>query len=358
MPRVWRDVFGWAALVAAGLALAALVATPPFTGQHRVRVDLASLLAPAVAAAVLFAVRRNLPERLGWGWLLVAGSGAAFSWAAGLALVGGRHDLAGRLGGAVLGSLAVPLVALAVRSLCRELAARRLVPVLALAPYALLVPGTRDAATLALGATALACGVVGSERGRPPWWALLAGLALGTAALLVPGAAWLGGSLIVTYFIRRRPILNLLSGVGVLVPIGLSRLAGPGWLARLPEVPAGVPVGVPPQRSWLVWVLLDVLLVLLACGPVLITGARKVRRTPGWPLLVGAALAVGFAVGAGLSRGEIERSFLPFFPWLLVPAVAPEPGTDPAGVSRTPLLPLGVGAAAAVLMAATLRSAG
>ena len=69
---------------------------------------------------------------------------------------------------------------------------------------------------------------------------------------------------------------------------------------------------------------------------------------------MGAAAGVAWAILAGLARGEAERSWLPFFPWLLVAAVAPEHrGAPPA---RTPLLLVGAGALTAVVLQAVLRS--
>ncbi|HEY9391228.1 MAG TPA: hypothetical protein VIR27_15860, partial [Mycobacteriales bacterium] len=89
--------------------------------------------------------------------------------------------------------------------------------------------------------------------------------------------------------------------------------------------------------------------------PTIAASARKIRRTPAWPFLVGAALGVGFAVVAGLARGEAERSWLPFFPWLLVAAVAPErAGGTP---TRTPVGLVALGAAGAVVLQAVLRTA-
>jgi hypothetical protein len=85
---------------------------------------------------------------------------------------------------------------------------------------------------------------------------------------------------------------------------------------------------------------------------------QRVRLTPGWPFLVGAGLAVVFAIVSGLSRGEVERSWLPFFPWLLVPAVAPprRPAKDESVAGPTPTLLVAGGAAAAVVLEAVLRT--
>jgi hypothetical protein len=423
-----RDLAVWAALVVLGLALTAVmvaadapvgVAGAPFTGYYRLHFAATSLLAPAVAGAVLVGVFRGVHRTLRWRGLLSVGFLAAFGWAVALALVDGgaglgrsadlpggyRQDLP-RVGsdpltflrhyvsaaphlsidsrqhppGAVLllwllgrfgvhrpillgllitaiGCLSVPLVAVAVRSLCSEAAARSLTPVLVLAPYAIWLAVSLDAVPLTLCAAALAAGVVGSEPRRSPWWAAAAGLLLGGGALFSYSAAWLGASILVVYFVRRRPLLNVVSGVTSLVPLALAQLAGFVWLDGLTAAQADFSIRVGPHRSWFLWIFLDLLLVLIAAGPAVVAAARKARRTPGWPFAVGAVLAVAFAIGSGLSRGEVERSFLPFFPWLLVAAVAPEPGTDRTGAATAPLLLIGAGAASAILLEAVLRTA-
>ncbi len=389
----------------------------PFTGHYRLRLTAGSLLAPLVAVAVLAAVRRGAHERLPWARLLALGWLAATAWAVSLALVDGgaglarplapalhdlrlvgdhpagflRHFVAdaarqraqtreqppgsllfvwalGRAGihGAVLtgvvvtaiGCLAVPLAAVAVRSLCHEPAARRLVPVLVLAPYAVWVAVSLDAVALAVAAGALACGVIGSERGRSLWWALGCGALLGAASLLSYGAAWLACSVIVVYFVRRRAALNVVTGAATLLPLWLAWLAGFTWSDGVASAHRAFTASTP-GRSGLVWAGLDLLVVVIAAGPAIAPAARKVTNTPGWPFLVGAVLAVGFSVASGLSRGEVERSFLPFLPWLLVPAVAPERRPDRPGsaaAAPTPVLLTALAAATAILVEAVLVS--
>jgi hypothetical protein len=76
--------------------------------------------------------------------------------------------------------------------------------------------------------------------------------------------------------------------------------------------------------------------------------------TPGWPFLVGAVGGIGFAIVVGLTRGGAESGWLPFFPWLLVAAVAPaRPGGEPPAA---PLWLAGAGAATAVVIEAVLAS--
>jgi len=429
----WRDAAGWLVLVAVGLGLTALAvalharigtAGAPFTGRYRLKIAPGTLLAPAVAVAVLAGVRARVHEQLAWGWLLLTGYLAALAWAVGLALVDGGNGLAAPVADpqeylqdlsavaghpvrflrgfvaasghytvatrqhppapvlllaglrhigvvrpagiglaiTLFGCLTVPLVAVGVRSLCGEPAGRRIVPVLALAPYAVWVAVSMDAVTTAICAAAVTCGVLASEARRSPWWAVACGLLLGTGSLFSYAVAWLGVSVIVCYFVRRRPLLNVFTGLSALVPLALARAAGFVWPDGLTAAQADFSLRVEPNRSWAVWVLLDVLLLVLACGPAAVAAARKVRRTPGWPFLVGAGLAVIFALASGLSRGEVERSWLPFFPWLLVPAVAPErrPGAGRAqgeDSAATPLFLVAIGALSAVVTEAALRAA-
>ncbi len=77
-----------------------------------------------------------------------------------------------------------------------------------------------DAIVLLLAAGFVTLGVVGSEPGRSPLWALASGLVLGCDAMLNYAVAWLGVSVVAVYFVRRRPLLNVFTGVGALVPAG------------------------------------------------------------------------------------------------------------------------------------------
>lgn len=404
------------ALLAREAGLRVGVPGAPFTGEYRVKVEVGTVLAPGVAVAVLAATRAGLFERLGWRRLLLLSWLATLAWALALAVVDGGNGLAfpianpdeylrdvpavgddparfvhdfvreapsysvatrthppaptlllwllGKLGvtrpsliGVVvtaLGCLHVPAVAVAVRSLCGEVATRRLLPVLVLAPYAVWVAVSMDGVTAALTALFVALGVVASEPGRTPRWAISSGVVLGIAALFSYAVGWLAAIPLVVCFIRRRATTIAFIGTGALVPLALARLMGFDWPAGLTVAQADWSVRVGPHRSWLLWAVLDLIVLVIACGPHVVTAARWVRRTPGWPFLVGAGIGVGFAIGSGLARGEVERSWLPFFPWLLVPVT----GTDDDGEPACPsLLLLALGAGAAVVLESVLRSA-
>ncbi|MDQ1679482.1 MAG: methylthioxylose transferase, partial [Frankiaceae bacterium] len=222
-----------------------------------------------------------------------------------------------------LGSLALPCVLVAVRSLCHEPAARRLAPVLSIAPFAVWTAGSVDALVLALTAAAIACGVIGSEPRRSAAWAAGAGFLLGLATLVSYVAWGLAAAVVITYFVRRRPLPNLVTGIAFLVPLFAAQLAGFIWSRGFGSARSQLHAATA-ARPGVIWLVLDVVAVVAVAGPTLVASARKIRRTPGWPFLVGASIGLAFAVATGLSRGDGERALLPFLPWLLVAAVAPE----------------------------------
>jgi hypothetical protein len=392
----------------------------PFDGTYRFTVGPRSALAPLVAAAALLATARGWVERLPWRVLLLAAYAVAAAWALALAVVDGTEGLSAPLTGpeeyladvprvgdhpaafvrdfmsmagtltpataghpplpvlllwllgragvtsptalgvllTLLGALAVPLVLVAVRSLAGEPAARRLGPLLALAPYAVWVAVSMDGVTAALGAAVVAAGAVGSEHGRRWWsgvgWAAAAGLLLGGAALFSYAVAWLAVTVMCVYFVRRRPLLNVVSAAFTLLPILLAHAAGFGWTDGLTAARHDVAGRLGPTRSAVLWGFLGLAALVVACGPALVASARKLRMTPGWPFLVGAVGGIAFAVLAGLTRGEAERTWLPFFPWLLVAAVAPaRRGGD---LPSAPVWLAGAGALTGVVLQAVLAS--
>jgi methylthioxylose transferase len=392
----------------------------PFLGSYRLRIGPASLLAPAIASAVLAAAAFGWLDRLPWPVVPIAGFGAAFAWALALALVDGTAGLSrsllsedeyatdiadvgtdplgylrrftsatsvhssatrGHPPGPVLllwglrhigmtsplatgvlitalGALTVALVLAAVRGVCGETPARRYAPALALAPYAVWSAVSLDAVVALLGAALVLAGVRASAAERPGLrrgaWSLLAGLLVGVAALFSYAAPWLGLSVVLLYFARRRPFLNVATGFGALVPLLAVQLLGFRWVDGLMSAHDDHLSRIDPNRSALWWGVLSVVVLLLATGPASVAGAARVRNTPGWPFLVGAAVAVTFTIVAGFARGGAEHAWLPFFPWLTVAAVAPLRQAGPP--VPTPLLLAGVGAAAAIVIEAVLVS--
>ena len=395
----------------------------PFLGEYRLQLRVGTVLAPAVATTVLLAVRAGVHRSWRWRPLLVASWVAAFAWTAGLALVEGGNGFArpvavsasalladvdafaadpggfleradeadaglsdeGRarppgqvvllwvltrfglerassLGVALtaLGCLAVPLVAVAVRSLCGEAAGRALLPALVLGPWAVWVAVSVDAVVGALTAGVVALACLAAEQRDVRYasgsLAVASGLLLGVAAQTSYSAPWLGLAAVLVFFVRRRPALLVLTGLAALVPLFVLQALGFVWPDGLAVASEDFATRVEPTRSYAAWAPVAVLVLLIAAGPVLVASARAARRTPGWPFLVAALAATGFALFAGFARGEVERTWLPYFPWLLVAAVAPPRRGAAAATEVSPLL-VGLGAASAVVLQAVLRTA-
>ncbi|MEV4137679.1 hypothetical protein AB0J72_36595 [Dactylosporangium sp. NPDC049742] len=423
--RERRDALRWVAFGLLGLAVAALAvqldarlgtASAPFLGRYKIRVGPGSVLAPLVAAAVLWSASQGALERRSWRKIQLFGYFAGLTWAIALALVDGWSGLTKALGSpeeylgdvrrvgddplaylrhftadapahsvasrghppgpvlflwladrigvdnhvvlgfliTALSALTIPLVLSAVRDSVGEAAARRYLPVLVLAPYAIWVAVSLDGLVATLGAAAIVCGLRASRTKvrKKAVWALAAGLLVGVAALFSYSAPWLGLSIVCVYFARRRAFLNIVTGIGALVPVLGAQLLGFGWADGLVAAETDYASRVAPYRSVLWWSAISVVVLLLATGPAIVASARKLRNTAAWPFLVGAGAAVVFSIAAGLARGGVEHAWLPFFPWLTVAAVAPE---KPAGeLSPTPLLLTAVGAALAVVIEAAL----
>nr|MDT0667398.1 hypothetical protein [Micromonospora sp. DSM 115978] len=141
--------------------------------------------------------------------------------------------------------------------------------VLVLAPWAAWAASSSEAVTAALAAAAVAVGVVGSEPGRRPWWALASGLLLGLTGLFGFPAPWLGTAVAATYFVRRRPLLNAITGLGALVPLFAVSAVGFSWPESLGAYRTAGLVG-STWQSWVAWSVLDLVVVVVATGPVLV----------------------------------------------------------------------------------------
>jgi hypothetical protein len=257
-----------------------------------------------------------------------------------------------------VGALLTPIVLAAVRGVCGEDAGRAYAPVLILAPYAVWVAVSVDVFSAVLAALAVLFGVHASAPGRTGpragAWALICGITLGVAAMFSYAAPWLGLSAVCLYFARRRPFLNVATGLGALLSVYAAQASGFSWIDGLLMSRNDFAVRVEPYRSAVAWSVVSVLVLVLAAGPALVRSAWRVRNTPGWPFLVGAGAAVAFYLAAGLARGGAEAAWLPFFPWLTVAAVAPPVQGDDAPPTPVPLV--AVGALTAIVIEAVLAA--
>jgi hypothetical protein len=221
------------------------------------------------------------------------------------------------------GALAVPAVLVAVRELSSEAAARRAAPFVALAPAALWAT-SGDAVFAGVTAWAVAAVVVATGRRGSTSHRLAAagGAAWAGALLLTYGVVPLGVIPAAVAWSRHRLDVLLVAGVVTGAALALVALTGFWWPAGLAATHRAYLAGVAPSRPFSVFVWLNLAAFAAAVGPVAVPALVRLRDRGVWLLAGGALLALAAADLSGLSKGEVERIWLPWVPWLLVAAVA------------------------------------
>lgn len=215
------------------------------------------------------------------------------------------------------GSSAVAAVAIVVRRLAEEATARRALPFLVLAPTAVWVASSMDA--FFLGVTAWGVALLAlADRNR--LLALAGGLLLGGALYLSYALVAIGPLALVAARDRRRSLPVAAAGVAIVV-VGFTA-AGFWWPSGLAATRIAWAAGVGPIRPYRYFLLADLALLAVLVGPATAAGATRLRDRRLWPVLGAVLLAVALSDLGGFERGEVERIWLPFAPWLLVAAAA------------------------------------
>jgi hypothetical protein len=227
-----------------------------------------------------------------------------------------------------IGASTVPAVVLAARAVGGDAAARQATPFLVVSPMALFVATTGDAVFMALAAWSIALLALAAGHRRPAL-AVLAG-ALGAMTLyftygLVPLLATLG-----VVVVRRwradapRLVVAVLAGAAAVVVAWTA--AGFWWLDGLDASHHFYGVRAGNDRPYGYFLVANVAVFALMLGPAGIAGLVRVGRSTVAPLVVAALVAVALTDLSGLSKGEVERIWLPFLPWvLLATATLPRP---------------------------------
>jgi methylthioxylose transferase len=254
----------------------------------------------------------------------------------------------------------------AARAVAGEQSARRAAPALAVLPAAVWAGTSLDALFTGLVAAALALVAHAGARARvhPPapggprsglWWAAAGGVAFGAALLCSYGVALLG-LVVGVAVLATAPVpwrTAMVAAGGSVALIGLAAAAGFWWPDGLGATHQAYWAGVAAERPGMYVTLVgNPAALALATGPATAVGlailAAHARRghllQPGrvrsagrasesgrgvgstvWPgraalLPVAALVAVVAADLSQLSRGEVERIWLPFVPWLALAA--------------------------------------
>lgn len=212
-----------------------------------------------------------------------------------------------------VGASAAPAIALTVRSLADEEAARRALPFLILAPYALWVATSMDAVFLGVGAW----GVAFLARRR----SFLAGLLLGALPYLSYGLVPFAVIPLAVAVLRRPSWTALALGLAI-VPAGFT-LAGFWWPDGAHATQRAWAAGAGSDRPYAYFLGGDLAVLGLLTGPAAIA-ARHQRAAV--RVLVAAALCAVIALDlSGVTRGEVERIWLPYAPWIVLAAAGHRP---------------------------------
>lgn len=239
--------------------------------------------------------------------------------------LGGSWPLA--VGAVASTAVTVGATLVVVRAVAGARLARRVVPLLVLAPSVIWMVSSADAMFTAVGMTAtaaLAVAVTTARRRVSVALAVLGGLLLGWMLFLTYLAAVFAiiPAAVVAAVARRRrswrPIrLGLAALAGAAVVVGAFARAGFWWLdgarATRHEYLEGTPL-----RSWHYFRVANLAVLAIALGPVVVAGGWWVRTRRAWWLIGAAALAVLTMHLSTYTKGEVERIWLPFLPLLTV----------------------------------------
>jgi hypothetical protein len=227
-----------------------------------------------------------------------------------------------------MGAAAAPAALVALRELASEEHARAAAPFLAFTPAAVYVATSPDAfymGVFAIGVAlfAVATGRQGDRVGDA--CAFGSGLVLGASLFLTYGVVTLG-AIVLAIAVYRRALRPLLMAGGGVLAVVLAFLAGGFWwydgLQAARELQLA---GVYQRRPYAEFLVNSPAAFALVIGPAVAVGLARLRERGVWVITGVALLALLIADLSGYARGETERVWLPFAPWLLIATCALSP---------------------------------
>ena len=233
----------------------------------------------------------------------------------------------------LLGATIPVAVAITLRRLDAESAARRALPFLTLGPSALWVAVSADgmfAAVAAWGLCCLAIAATSTSRLSTAAWGLAAGIVLGYCVFLSYGLILLAVLALSMVILARswRALPWAIGGAGA-VALGFAA-SGFAWWAAYPVLVERYWDGLASRRPIGYWIWGNLAALAISAGPILgsTTAAALVGLRGGraWLtdnravvfLTLAATASIVLANASGMSKAEVERIWLPFVPWLLV----------------------------------------
>jgi hypothetical protein len=214
----------------------------------------------------------------------------------------------------------VPAALIALRAVAGETRARAAAPFLAFGPAALWLATSGDALFAGVTAWAVTLVVLAacSEGRRSDVLAAGGGLLFGVAALLSYGSVLVAAVAIAVCTARRRyrPVA-LAAAAAALAGLAFAP-AGFNWFEGIRSAHAQYLAGASRYRPQSYFVLGNLGAFAIALGPAAVAGMVALRHRPTWLLVAGGLAGVLIADLSGLSKGEVERIWLPFVPWIVV----------------------------------------
>lgn len=239
------------------------------------------------------------------------------------------------IAGGALAAVAVPVT---VRALGSETAARRVLPFAVLLPGAVWLGVSADALFAGVTAAGIACLAMGLTASRilsGLAWCLAAGLALAFGCYLSYGLVLMVLPVTAVIVLAHRSWWRLLAMAGATLTVIVAfTAAGFWWYDGYHLVKVRYYQGLASQRPYWYWVWANIAALVGAIGlagaAIAVRAVRGVRlwRSPAVLLPVAALAAMAIADLTGLSKGEVERIWLPFAVWIPAGAALLPAGTD------------------------------
>ncbi|TNM67006.1 hypothetical protein FHN55_12090 [Streptomyces sp. NP160] len=253
-------------------------------------------------------------------------------------------DLAAGLVVTAVAATTVPAVLVALRALGAPTAARAAAPYLVLSPAAVYLCVSADAvftATAAWGLATLALATTARAASARTAWAVLAGLLLGTCVTFSYGLPLLGTLCLAVLAAGRRWTPLPVAAVSALVPLLLLLAGGYAIWEAYPVLVERYWDGIASRRPAAYWSWGNLAALAVSAGPLVgaglaaagrwgreVTaagdGAARERRAVVL-LVAGAAAFVLLASLSQMSKGEVERIWLPVVPWMALALLALPP---------------------------------
>ncbi|HVX42370.1 MAG TPA: hypothetical protein VHC49_00695 [Mycobacteriales bacterium] len=210
------------------------------------------------------------------------------------------------------GALSVPATLITIRAVHREATARAVAPFLITIPAVVWIAASADAWFLGVTSWGIALLAVATKR-RSDIAAVAGGVLLGYGLYLSYGLVLLAPLALVVA--RKRALA--VGTVGVLAVVGAFTAGGFWWFDGLSRASYRVHVGAAGDRPFHYFVIANLAALAIAVGPAALVGLRRMHRDATAWLIGAAALGIAVADLSGLARGEVERIWLPFMPWIL-----------------------------------------